>query len=320
VQADSSYDIYSSINGIIQKKFVNEGDTVSIGSPLLQIKNINPQLNSDNAKSAFQLAQTNASNKSPILSTIRDEIRNARLKLSSDSLNYMRQKKLWSQNIGSKAELDAKELSYEISQNNLQSLLSKYQRTKEELTLQLNQAKNNYLIASSNSADYTITSLQNGVVYMFNKDEGELVNPQQSIGKIGSSSHFVLEMMIDEVDITKLEIGQEILLNLDAYGKQLFKAKLSKIYPQKDERTQTFRVEGVFVDRPNRLYPGLSGEVNILISRKTQVLTLPNSFLTENNEVQTDDGLVKVEIGLRSMDKSEILSGIDSTTKIYPLN
>ena len=320
IQADSSYDIYSSINGIVQKKFVDEGDIVKVGSALLQIRNINPQLNSESAKSAYQLAQNNASFTGPILTSLRDEIKNARLKLSSDSLNYHRQQNLWAQNIGSKADLDARALAYEISQNNLRSLISKYKKTKDELALQLTQAKNNYLIASSNTSDYTIKSLQSGIVYIFNKDEGELVNTQQSIGKIGSAAHFILEMTIDEVDITKLEVGQDILLNLDAYGKKLFKAKLSKVYPQKDERTQTFKVEGVFVDYPSKLYPGLSAEVNIIVNRKSKALCLPNSYISENNEVKTEDGLIKVELGLKSMDQTEIISGIDSSTKIYPLN
>ena len=104
---------------------------------------------------------------------------------------------------------------------------------------------------------------------------------------------------------------------MDAYKDVVFKAKVSKIYPKKDERNQTFLVEALFNKPPEILYPGLSGEANIVISKKANVLTIPIAYLTSDNKVKTDDGLVFVKTGLQNMDYVEILSGISKETYIY---
>ena len=113
-----------------------------------------------------------------------------------------------------------------------------------------------------------------------------------------------------------MQLDQKVLLTLDAYNKKVFEARISKIYPSKNERNQTFKVEATFVEKPARLYPGLTGEANIVILEKGNVLSIPREYLNDKNEVNTPDGLVKVEIGLQSIDRSEIISGIDTTTKI----
>ena len=92
---------------------------------------------------------------------------------------------------------------------------------------------------------------------------------------------------------------------------------MSKIYPKKDERNQTFTVEAVFVSQPEILYPGLSGEANIIIAKKEKVLTIPKSYLLDDNKVKTDEGYVTVKTGLQNMDYIEILSGISKDTYIY---
>ena len=103
---------------------------------------------------------------------------------------------------------------------------------------------------------------------------------------------------------------------MECYGKNIFEGKVSRILPKKDEHNQTFTVEALFNDQPATLYPGLSGEANIIIAKKDSVLTLPISYV-RNNKVETEKGLQKVEIGLQNMEFVEIISGINENTKIY---
>lgn len=319
LQPDSLYEVYAAVNGILDHFFVAEGEEVKIGSAIAQIINTMPKLNADNAKIALDLAQQNAGRSSTILGSIADEIKNAQLKLKNDSMNFERQKSLWNQNIGSKAEYDAKKLQFETSQTAVKMLQDKLVRTKYELNTALSQASVQYQSALTNAKDFTIYSKINGKLYDKSKNQGELVSAQMPIATIGSANQYTIEMLIDEVDITSIKIGQTILVTLDAYKKKVFEAKVSKIYPSKDERTQTFKVEGVFNNRPETLYPGLSGEANIILQTKKNVLTIPNEYLTEDNQVKTDDGLVPVTIGLQSMESTEILKGLDENTFIYKL-
>lgn len=316
IQPADHYEVYASVNGILDKTLVEEGMVVQRGQTLFKIRNTAPALNVQNAKVAMAQAKQNASNRSSVLGSIQDEISTARLNVKNARQNYERQKKLWQQDIGTRAEYDARKLAYESAQNQLSMLNNKLSRTKSDVNTALKQAKIQYQSANSNATDFTIKSKILGKVYSITKEQGEIVTPQMPIATLGSADNFIIEMLIDEVDITKIQSGQKVIISLDAYSKKVFEATISKIYPSKNERTQTFLIEGTFVEKPARLYPGLSGEANIIISEKEKVLSLPREFVNDKNEVNTPDGLVKVETGLASMDRIEIISGIDTTTQI----
>lgn len=316
IQPDSLYDVFASVSGIVDQFMAEEGDKIKAGSPLVQIQNTMPKLNAENAQLALNQARRNSSKNSILLGAILDEIKTAKLKAANDSVNFERQKTLWNRQIGSRTDYEMKKLTAETSETQVKMLQDKYLRTKYDLNTALNQANNQYRSALSNSKDFTITSKLSGTVYSITKKQGEIVNPQTPLATIGSSNSFIIEMLIDEVDITKISKGQTILLTLDAYSKKVFEAQVGKIYPAKDIRTQTFKVEGVFTQKPEKLYPGLTGEANIVISTKKNVLTVPNEYINENSEVNTSDGLKYVKTGLSTLEYTEILSGIDSTTAI----
>jgi len=316
IQPDSLYQAYASVGGILDKNLVEEGDSVFKGTPISQIINTNPKLNSDNAKLALQLAQENYSGSSAVLKGLEDEIHAATLSFQSDSVNYSRQKRLWNQKIGSKVEFDNRKLAYELSRNNLNLLKSRYDRTKNELMTQLQQAQNNYKSSQVTTRDFTIRSKVNGKVYGLFKESGEIVSSMEPLASIGSVDTFLIEMLVDEVDIVRIQVHQKVLLTLDAYHDKVFEASISKIYPRKDERLQTFKVEALFVNPPEVLYPGLSGEGNIIIAQRDNAVVIPKSYLIEGNKVQTANGLIELELGLQNLDQVEILSGIDETVEI----
>ncbi|WP_109434334.1 efflux RND transporter periplasmic adaptor subunit [Aquimarina sp. AU119] len=317
IQPDSLYQAYASVNGILDKNLVEEGQIIKKGVPILQVINSNSKLNAENARLSLELAKNNYDGNAAILSSIEEEIKAAILKMTNDSINYCRQKNLWSQHIGSKVEYDTKKLTYELSTNNLSLLKNKYYRTREELQTQLKQAKNTYKTSVITTKDFTINSKINGKIYALYKNPGEVVNTLEPLASLGSDSVFVIEMLVDEVDIVKIKKNQKTLITLDAYDEEVFVAKVSKIYPKKDERNQTFMVEALFEKSPGVLYPGLSGEANIIIAHISKTLTIPKEYLVDGNKVKTEKGLTEIKIGLQSMDTVEVLSGITSKTWIY---
>jgi HlyD family secretion protein len=153
-----------------------------------------------------------------------------------------------------------------------------------------------------------------GKIYDLRKEEGELISIQEPLAQIGKENSFVIDMLIDEVDIAKVSPGQLIYITLDAYKDQVFEASLSKIYPLKDTRTQTFQVEGRFTKEPPKLFAGLSGEANIVLTEKKNAITIPLDYLMQGKKVQTEKGEVVVETGISNMSFVEILSGIDTST------
>lgn len=316
IQPDSLYQVYAAVAGILDNNLVEEGDAVQKGTPLMQIINNAPKLNTENAKLTLQLARENYNGSAGVLKGLEDEIQAATLSFQNDSINFFRQKRLWEQQIGSKVEYDNRKLAYDLSQNNLNLLKSRYVRTKNELRTQVQQARNSYESSQINTKDFTVTSKIDGKVYALLKEPGEIVSTMEPLAAVGSADTFIIELLVDEVDIVKLSKGQKVLVTLDAYQDQVFEAKVSKIYPQKDKRSQTFKVEALFENAPATLYPGLAGEGNIIIAERDEVLTIPKSFLINGNQLQTEDGLVDVKIGLQNLDMVEILEGIDSDTSI----
>jgi HlyD family secretion protein len=316
IQPDSLYEAYAVVNGILERNLVEEGALVDSNTPLVHITNSSSELTLENARLSLQLSTNNYQGNSTVLKELQEDIETAALTLKNDSVNFKRQENLWKQNIGSKIEFDTKKLVYQHSKNQLNIVFNKYNRTKKELQTQAKQAQNTYKNSQLNTGDYTVTSKINGKVYALYKNRGEIVTTMEALASVGSASDFVIEMLVDEVDIVKIEKGQKALISLDAYSSAVFEAIVTKIYPQKDSRTQTFKVEALFIKTPEKLYPGLSGEGNIVIYEKNDALIIPKDYLVNGNSVLTDDGLRTVVIGLQNLNEVEISKGIYEDTEI----
>lgn len=317
IQPDSLYQVYASVSGLLDAVLVEEGDLVIAKEPLFQIINNTPKLNTQNAKFALDLAKENYNGSAAILNSIMDEIESAKLKYQNDSINYFRQKNLWNQHIGSKAQFETKKLNYQLASNQLKLLQSKYHRTKNELQTSVKQAQNKYQVASIATRDFVINSKMDGKIYAIYKEPGEIITSMEPLATIGSAKRFVIELLVDEIDIVRIQKTQNVLIELEAYTSKVFRAKVSKIYPKKDQRNQTFTIEALFENPPETLYPGLSGEANIIIDEKDNVLTIPIAYLIDIDKVETEEGLVTVKTGLQNLNYIEILSGISKDTYIY---
>ncbi len=317
IQPDSLYRAYATVIGILDQNLVEEGDRVEAETPIIQLINIAPELRMENAKLSFKQAQDNYSGTSALLKSLEKEIESARLNLRNDSINYLRQKRLWEQNIGSKLDYENRKLAYELSSNKLQVLKEEYDRTRNDLSIQVRQALNNYKSSEFTSGEFTVTSKINGVVYALYKEPGEIVNTVEPLALIGSANNFVIELLVDEMDIVKVEEGQRTFVTLEAYGSRVFEANIKKIYPAKDESTQTFKIEAEFLKDPPKLFPGLVGEANIVVAEKEDALIIPKEYLLDENRVLTEDGPVKIVTGIQDMEHIEIISGIDENEPVY---
>lgn len=312
VEPEELYEVFPSASGVLKSVLIEEGDTVSINQLLAEVEATEPLINAENAALKKSLSEESYSGAATALARLKDDIRMAQDQLGIDSLNYARQLRLWEKQIGSEVELENRKLKYESSVNRLATLRSSLKETDRELRNQLKLSKNELERALSRLGDYSIRSRIKGKVYSLLKNEGELVNAQQAFAEIGKRDAFVLKMLVDEVDIVKVETGQRALITLDAFADTVFEAQVTKIYPSKDERTQTFMVEAEFVTAPAGLYNGLAGEANIITAQSENVLVIPSEFLFNDNQVKTKKGQVQVTIGRRNMEWLEVTSGLDT--------
>lgn len=317
IQPDDEYRVNASIGGYLDQVLVKEGDFVKKGDLMFTISNKPIQLNQENAKLAMDLMRENYSGQANILEEMKLSLRSAQIKMSNDSVNFNRFVDLDKKNACSKVELDNARLAYQVSKNSYLALKTQLDRKQQELKNQLNQSKNNLDASASKTDDYYIKSNINGKVFQVNKEKGELVSLQEPIAILGDGSKFTIEMLIDEVDISEVELGQKVLVTLEAYGDKVFEANVTEIAPKMDEKTQTFKLKARFTKAPKKLYMGLSGEGNIVVREGVKALVIPADYLMPGNLVETDKGKIKVKVGLVNWDYVQILSGVDKNTLIY---
>jgi len=317
IEPENTYKVNASISGYLDQIFVNEGDLVKEGDLLMVISSKPIKISQQNAQLIYELIKDTYLGEANVIEEMKLELQSAKLKMKNDSLNYSRFKTLYDKNAASKFELDNAFLAYEISRNNVASIRKRITRKEKELKNQINQSKNNLSASELRTEDYSIKSNLNGKVYQLFKEKGEFISMQEPLAILGDKSSFKIKMLIDEVDISKIEISQKVLVTLEAFKNKVFEAKISRIAPKMDERTQTFEVEAEFVTPPSKLYMGLTGEGNIVINEKKKALVIPREYLISGNKVETENGIISVTTGLSNWSYIEIISGIDKNTVIY---
>ena len=142
--------------------------------------------------------------------------------------------------------------------------------------------------------DYTITSTITGEVIEKNLDVGDNINGMSTSGSsvsyaavIYDLSQLTFDMSIDERDISKIQVGQQVEITADALDGQSFTGVVDKIningttvngntsYPV------TILVDGA----QDALYPGMNVSAKIIVEEVGNVLTLPIESVERGNTV-----------------------------------
>jgi HlyD family secretion protein len=316
IKSKNQYQVFSTVTGIVNKLLVTENDSVKTGTPLIQVSNETSKISRENALLAANYANVTANQEK--LTELENSIAFAQSKYHNDSLIFKRQQNLWNQGIGSKLDLEQKELAAKNSKNAFESAKLKYTDLLKQLKFNAGQARNNLTITQKNESDFIVRSEIEGKVYSLYKQPGEIVNPQTPLALVGDSKNFLLELQVDEYDIAKIKEGQRVLVSMDSYKGKIFEARVSKIYPLMNEHSKSFSVEAVFVSSPPVLYPNLTVESNVSIQAKEKALLIPRSYLINDSLVLVaKDKMRVVSIGLKDYRNVEIIKGLDTNDVIY---
>lgn len=88
------------------------------------------------------------------------------------------------------------------------------------------------------------------------------------------------EVMINEVDISKIKVGQEVLVRLDAYPDSTFPGHVSEVASlgrnkERDSKVKVFDVTVVLVSGGQQLMPGMTVNAEIISERSKDVVYVP---------------------------------------------
>ena len=309
VKSSNQYEVFSTVNGIILQVHVREGDIVRKGDPLVTLQSETSRLDIESAKisSAFTSVASNLEK----LDEIKLNIRFAKERMQADSLLLERQRNLWRNDIGTRNELEQRELVWKNSVTAYHSALLEYRNLKKQIDYSAQQSENRLRMSKAVADEYVIKARQNGRIYNLLKEEGELINVQTPIAIVGDASQFILDLQVDEYDISKIKIGQQIILSLDSYKGQAFEASVQMIEPIMNNQSRSFRVEASFITKPLNLYPNLNIEANIVINSNRNALTIPRAYLLDEHYVLLKNGQKrKVVVGLKDYERVQIVQGL----------
>lgn len=310
LEQENEYVIASTADGIIRELNIHEGDNVTADQILVRIKSDVQDAQLRDAQIAYNDALQNATPDAPQLLQIQSQIDIARKQLNQDKLNYERYAALRKKNSVSPLDLEKAELQYKTSQANLQILEKNYIQIQNAFRLNANRGLQQVKTQQAMLSEYVVKADKPGIVLDVFKKKGELVGKGEVIAKIGSGKH-ILKLFVAEDDITKISIGQQVIVQMNNYPDTTFTASIIRILPEFNQTEQSYIAEAVFVNPPKLLLSGTQLQANINQATIRNVLVIPSSALVRGRFVELKDGTERaIKTGQNLGSWVEVKSGL----------
>lgn len=282
---DQEAQVGSLLPGRVQKVFVNIGDYVKTGQPLMQVEG----LEIGEIQAGFLKAKANL-----------DYVETA----------FNRQKSLLEQNVGSqKAFLEAQAeyakalAEYRAEDKRIHSVGLLH----EEISIdQLGEAENH------SAGMLTIKSPIDGIIVERNVVIGQFVDAQTNAFRIINLSTVWIDGQIHENNLPKLQVNTGTIFTSSANPEEQFTGRVIYVGQVIDERTRTITIRARFTNSSGKLKPQMFGELVIPISPSASALIIPaEAIVKESNHdyvfVQTSDS---------TFEKRDVLTGTEQDGEI----
>jgi len=170
----------------------------------------------------------------------------------------------------------------------------------------------------------TFTSPANGIVLEKKAVEGMRFMAGSSIYRIADLSTVWVIADIYEQDLSRVRVGQEATVTVDAFPDRPMKAKVAYLYPTLNTPTRTTPVRLELPNRDGLLRPGMFAHVDLAIGVGQPRLAVPSSALIESGSRQVvllavGEGRYRpqpVKTGLRGSEFVEIVEGLKSGDRV----
>ena len=218
-------------------------------------------------------------------------LQQAQLQLHNQEVELERLRALYNAGGLSKSDLDAIELSYNVTKTQVDNLL--------ENTI--------------------LCSPIDGVVTARNYDVGDMYSMSAPIYTVEQIKPVKLLVAISESEYTKVKKGDSVEITADALPGEVFYGKVGKIYPTIDAATRTFTAEVVVKNEKNLLRPGMFARALVNFGSNHNVVIPDVAVVKQQGSgerfvyVLNNDGTVtyqKVILGRRMGAEYEVLEGL----------
>lgn len=219
---------------------------------------------------------------------------NAQLQYDNAATNYENGKQLF--------ELGA------VSQNELNQLKMAF----ENASNQMRQAQM--------ALDYaTVTAPISGTVTMSNANVGSYATASAPMFEIANVDTLEISTGINEQNVSKIAIGQEVLLRINSVSDQWMSGKITEISKVMNTQTKNYPVTIAMENKDEALVSGMYAEIEVVVDHADGVLVIPVDAIVYKEAqpvvfvVQPDDTVkeVKVTLGMNDGDYYVIDEGLN---------
>lgn len=184
----------------------------------------------------------------------------------------------------------------------------------------------------------TVVAPRDGVILTKHVEEGTVVPAGTAalaqgtaIVTIADITEMYVMANVDEVDISRIAVGQPVEINVETLPNERITGEVEKIFPQgtETENVVYFPVRIRVIDLHTELRPGMTVDVSVLTAAREDVLIVPDSaidrsggktvvqVLPEGAEEPVDR---EVEVGVTDWENTEIISGVEEgETVVLPM-
>lgn len=183
-----------------------------------------------------------------------------------------------------------------------------------------------------------IRAPRDGVITKKLVQEGELVSSLNSfssgtpIVRLEDRSTMIVKLNINEIDVAKLKLGMESIVNIDALPTKKFTGSVSKIAPAKSETANAadpvvrYQVEVRLNEADEQIKSGMTAKCSSVVETKKNVLVVPVEYLVKEEDKRfvmipnAKKGLPpekkEIRIGTEAPGSVEVLDGVKEGDKI----
>lgn len=323
IEADPRLEIRSKVSGTIDRLLVREGDRVAVGQVLAHIDNKGLVHELERVQSELRAADLRVRQRSPHLAALeatRDSIA-VDVALAESELTL-------SEALGKKGALAPHDV--ERQRQRVEKLRA--DRAAADANLQaggidMRADRDRMLaIAASTAARNDETEIRSpiaGTVIRRRVELGEAVLEHQSLLTVGNTDRLVLEVKVDEADIGRVRVGQEVLIDLQAFADRVVVGRIVEIFPDADRDTKTFLAKVELVEPPQGLRSGMSAEVNIVTNQHDGAILVPSGAVAGDTVYVIEQRRARsrrVTTGLRDPQVVEIVDGISAGEQVVVMN
>jgi len=267
-------EVKSKIAGTIKKIYVKEGDRVVEGQILCVID--------PDPTQTLLLFQKRAA------------VDRTRINMNRAEKELERKRELAKTSYVSEKEVEDAENDYLIAQN-------AYNLARQELLIMEREIETEGEGSEERIVSSKVRAPYDGYITKRYVEEGDIVTSGISsvvagtnLFQIGDPSTKIIRANISEVDIGKVEVGDEVRIMLEAYPDTSFAGVIRHISPvgmqQQGRNVITFNTEVEIIDKDTRLLPGMSCDVDVIVNEADSVRYLPIEAVYEKKEGSKEDG------------------------------